>query len=202
MVARFDEKALVSALETLSQKRRVAFAAACAEHLRPAYEVFSRRSGRGDSKALGDILGKLWDDLAGDSMSSGELQSALDDCMKLIPREDEGPWVPEQAVAEDAVAALAYALRCRQNGSSQEAALSARRCYEAVDYYVINAENVDLSVQGAESRALAHPLVQAELARQQRDIDDLSKSGDANDVAAARLRSRARLEGVSFSWGS
>jgi uncharacterized protein YjaG (DUF416 family) len=198
MIGRFNENALVAALERLPEQHRVVFAAACAERLIPAYDAFSRRSGRGDSKALGDILARLWDDLAGNVMTSGELQSRIDDCMRLIPREDEGPWVPEQAAAEDAGAAVAYALRCRQNGRGQEAAWSARRSYEAMDHYVINSEDTDVNVRDAEAGALAHPIVQAELARQQRDLEELSNAGDPKDIAA-RLLARAKTEGVSFS---
>jgi hypothetical protein len=65
MIARFDEKALAAALDRLPELYRTVFAAACAERLMPAYDAFARRSGRGDPKALGDILARLWDDLAG-----------------------------------------------------------------------------------------------------------------------------------------
>ena len=77
----------------------------------PAYEAFSRRSGRGDPLALVGILARLWDELAGEEMTDAEVQSKIDSCMELVPQEDEGPWVPEQASAEDAGAAVVYALR-------------------------------------------------------------------------------------------
>ena len=114
--------------------------------------------------------------------------------MKLIPQEEEGPWIPEQADAEDAGAAVAYALRCRQNGRGQEAAWSARRAYEALDRYVINREDIDVNVPGAETQVLAHPLVQAELTRQLRDLQDLATGPDT----ALRLQARAATEGASF----
>jgi uncharacterized protein YjaG (DUF416 family) len=199
MIARFDEMALAAALDRLPEPHRTVFAAACAERLMPAYDAFATRSGRGDPKALSDILARLWDDLAGNAMTSAQLQSLIDDCMKLIPREDEVPWVPEQPAAEDAGAAVAYALRCRQNGRGQEAAWSARRSYEAQDHCVINREGINVNVQGSESRVAAHPAVQVELARQRRDLDDLSNTGDPRD-AAARLRARAKTESMSFAW--
>ncbi len=199
MMLRFDEKTLTAALERLPQPLRAAFAAACAERLMPAYDAFSRSSGRGDPIALREILSRLWDDLAGNAMTSAELKSRIDDCMKLIPREDEGVWIPQQAAAEDAAAAVAYALRCRQNGRSQEAAWSARRLYEAHDHYVVTNGNIDTNVAGAEALVLKHPLIQTELMRQQRDLDELSNVGSVAN-AVSTLRARAMTEGISFPW--
>jgi len=132
-------------------------------------------------------------------MTDGEVQANIDTCMGLIPQEDEGPWVTEQAAAEDAGAALAYALRCRQSGRGQEAAWAARRAYEALDHHVINRDDVDMNVPGAEARVLADPLVQVEFRRQRQDLDVALAADDA-DVPdmAARLRDRATTEGAFF----
>jgi hypothetical protein len=94
---------------------------------------------------------------------------------------------------------VAYALRCRQNGQSQEAAWAARRAYEALDHFVINREKIDVNKPGAEARVLGHAAVQTELARQRRDLDELL-GGDAKAVqqAAARLRDRAQKESALF----
>ena len=124
------------------------------------------------------------------------MQSKIDACMALIPREDDGPWFTEQASAEDAGASVGYALRCRQSGQAQEAAWAARRAYEALDHYVINRGDIDTNKPGAEERVLGHPAVQGELARQRRDLDEaLAGDMDARDLAA-RLRERAVMEGA------
>ena len=60
-------------------------------------------------------------------MSPEELQQNIDLSMELIPQDDEEPWIPGQAWAEDAAVAVVYALRTRQNGKSQDAAWAARR---------------------------------------------------------------------------
>src|SRR5882724_3878028 len=134
----FDEMELSERLEQLPRPLRAAFAAACAERLLPAYDRFSTQTKTGDALTLEQILRRLWIDLSGEAMSDEEVERQIQACMELIPKEDDGPWVPEQAAAEDAAAALAYALRCRQNGLAKEAAWAARRAYEAVDDYVIN----------------------------------------------------------------
>lgn len=68
-------------------------------------------------------------------MDGEEVQENLEQVMKLLPREDDNSWIPEQARAEDAAAAVAYALRCRENGQSTDSAWAARRAYEAVDHF-------------------------------------------------------------------
>jgi uncharacterized protein YjaG (DUF416 family) len=195
----FEEAQLVKTLDRLPRELRVVFAAACAERLLPAYAVFSERAGRGNPTALRQSLTSLWDDLDRNRLTDVEVQAMIDACMASIPKEDDVPWVPEQASAEDAGAAVAYALRCRQNGQSQEAAWAGRRAYEALDHFVVNFEDIDVNKPGAEARVLGHAAVQAELTRQRRDLDELL-GGDAKAVrqVAARLRERAQKESVLF----
>jgi uncharacterized protein YjaG (DUF416 family) len=192
---RFNERVLVEVLDRLRSPLRVVFAAASAERLLPAYASFSRRTGRGDATALAAVLERLWLDLQGNRMDARQLQDNVDVSMSLIPEEDAGPWVPEQAWAEDAAAAVAYALRCRQNGQSQEAAWAARRAYEAVDHFVVDQEGIDINRAGAEGQVLAHPLLQAELLRQRRDLDELL-SADEQDIArvAKQMYVKAQAE--------
>lgn len=123
----------------------------------------------------------------------------LEACLALIPQEDDGRWVPEQAAAEDAGAAVAFAIRCRQSGTPQDAAWCARRAYEAADHHVVNQEGVDTTHPAAEERVVAHPVVQAELARQRRDLDDVTDAVrvDLHRVAL-RLRARAAAEAPAF----
>lgn len=200
---RFEEAQLSKTIEQLPGQLRPAFAAACAERLLPSYSKFSKRTGRGDPNKLSTPLGRLWDDLSGSLMSDAEIDSEIETCMALVPREDQGPWVMEQAAAEDAASALAYALRCRKNGLAEEAAWAARRAYEAVTYFCENIADsgsrrvrmLDYSQRRSEyARHLANPLVQAELARQQRDLDELLKGA----VTVGQLRKRSQEEAAQF----
>jgi uncharacterized protein YjaG (DUF416 family) len=194
-IIRFNEQPLVKELERLPAPLRAVFAAACAERLLPAYTSFSRRTGRGDAATLTAILERLWLDVQGNGMDARQVQENIDVSTSLLPQEDSDSWVPEQAWAEDAAAAVAYALRCRQNGQSQEAAWAARRAYEALDNFVIGKEGIDPSRARAEEQVLSHPLVQAELSRQHRDLGELL---GANQVDMAhvvrRIHQRAKAE--------
>ncbi|RKH09906.1 DUF416 family protein [Corallococcus sp. CA053C] len=198
-VLRFDEGQVAGMLERLPPRLRVIFAASCAERLLPAYVAFAHGTGRGDAAGLKNLLAWLWESLAIPLAPESEVQERVDACMSLIPHEDDGPWADGQAPAEDAGAAVAYALRCRKGGESQEAAWAARRVYEAVDHHVVNVEGIDVNVPGAGERILGQRLVQAELARQRRDLDELlgDRDGDVREMAA-RFQARAKEESAIF----
>jgi hypothetical protein len=189
----YDEAALARDLARVGTNSRVVFAASCAERLLPAYAEYCARVGRGDQAALPEILGQIWQHLLGDEMSTEELRLALRRCMALIPGEDDEPWVDEQAYADDAVSAIAYTLRALENGDPQEAAWAARRVYEAADHYVIHR----LAVEG-ESPVLAHPIVQGELARQRRDLEELLGAQQESAALFGSFRDRARAEALAF----
>ena len=191
---RFDEKELSRQIKRLSKQHRAAFAAACAQRLLPAYERFSKKTGKGGYLSLANILEHLWKDLASDQVAAEDIQMRISTSMALIPGEDDGPWVSEQACAEDAASALAYALRCLRTGEAQEAAWAARRAYECLDHYVTNSEKIDTNVSGIEVQVLSHPLIQAELGRQQRDLIELLDKS----ITVKELRERAKSEALSF----
>lgn len=71
---------------------------------------------------------------------------------------------------------------------------AASRAYEALDDYVITNENIDSAAPGAESEILSHRLVQAELARQSRDLDELREGR----ITINQLRDRAKAEATEF----
>jgi uncharacterized protein YjaG (DUF416 family) len=191
----FNEQCLVSKLDRLPPTLRVLFAASTAERLSPAYLSYSRLTGRGDPSALSGALERLWHDIEGQRMDSAQVQKNLEMLMVLIPREGDGSWIPEQAWAEDAVAAVAYALRCRENGQSIESAWAAQRAYEALDHFVISKTGIDIASPEANEEVLLSPLVQAELLRQRRDLDELMAAGDEALVSIARrMRRRALAE--------
>jgi hypothetical protein len=127
-------------------------------------------------------------------MSNEDLRSKKEACEAALPREDgEEEW---QSIAEDAVAAVVYALECREQGSSEPAALSARRAYEAVDY-LVTYDEVGRCIK-SDAAALADPVVQAELARQARDLEELgSQRGEDETELLGRLRERAIADAAS-----
>lgn len=190
----FKEPELLEKLEQLAEPLRAAFAAACAQRQQMAYARFFRRTERGNPEALSNILNSLWNDLAGNPLSKKELDRMMAASLELAPNENEGQWVIEQVCAEDAATAVAFALSCRREGSAQDAVWAARRAHASLDQYVHYQENIDTDRPGRRERVLSHPLIQAELARQQRDLNELL----ARAVTLPELRRRAEHEAATF----
>lgn len=194
----FDEPKLVRFLAQLPTEARVAFAALCAERQLANHERFSSRSRSGDTGVLREALVSIWEDLQGRKIGADELGSTLDRCMNQLPNEEDGS--EEAAYAEDATAAVAYTIRARLTGEPQEAAGAARRAYDAVDHFVTARLNPSIVEHDLEGGIAAHPLVQAELQRQQADLRDLQAAGTNALILemASSLRDRARRDAEQF----
>jgi uncharacterized protein YjaG (DUF416 family) len=196
MMLKFDEAKLVAELEQLSAPMRVVFAAACAERQMPAYKLFHSQTGQGDPDTLQHALDDVWQH---PNMAVSEEQ--IEEVMALIPQEDgfAGLWTQRATNAQNAGMSVIYALRTRLCGEAQEAAWAARVAYEALDNVVINSEGIDTNNPDGEHRVLSHPLIQAELARQHWNLDEL-RCASASDLANVieRVRNRARAEAAIF----
>lgn len=193
---RFDESRLVSELEQVPIALRAAFAAACAERLMAAYRLFENRNGRKGPSILEQALDNVWTELDED-VNPEELAREIEELMTLIPQEDgwQGAWTQEVTNAQNAGMAVVYALRTRLTGSAQEAAWAARVAYEALDNFVINTEDIDTNRPGGELQVLSHALVQAELARQRTDLEEMRACSLSSQRAViAQVRARAKTD--------
>ena len=201
MIARFDEAELVAKLKHLPIAFRVIFATACAERLMPAYRLFHTQSGDGDPVAMSRALEDLWSNPVLPEVHEEVYEQQLEKIMGLIPQDDEiGASLTEKAThAQESGMSLAYALSARLTGEPQEAAWAARVAYEALDNFVINREDIDTNRPGGELKVISHPIVQTELGRQRRDLDELLDSASQNiQEISLRFRDRARAEARSF----
>lgn len=201
MIARYDEAELIAKLERLPVSFRVIFATACAERLMPAYRLFHTQSGEGDPVAMSRALEDLWSSPVLPKVHEEVYEQQLEEVMGLIPRDDEmkGSWTRQATYAQDSGISLAYALRTRLTGEPQEAAWAARVAYEALDYFIINREGIETNKPGGEQKVISHPIVQTELGRQQRDLNELrDSSGQDVQEISFRFRDRARAEARSF----
>lgn len=199
MAVTFDEGALVTKLQNLPQEHRVAFAAMCAERQMGAYRLFEAMNGREVPNALEGALEEVWIDPAV-MRDEKTFEQRIEELMHLIPQDKtlQKPWTQSATNAQNAGMSAIYALRTRLSGDAQEAAWAARVAYEALDNFVINSGNIDTNTPGNEQQVLSHPLVQAELRRQQRDLDELRTGKEHHARLIARLRDRARTEAAIF----
>lgn len=202
VIRTYNEVRNVDVLKRLPSHLCVVFALLCAFRLLPAYQRFHSRTGRGDPGALDTMVESLWGDCIGKTLEDEEVRKCSEHCLGLVPDEDEG-WDEEtQPYAEDAAAAVVYAYRSRLTGDPQEAAWAARRIYESLDRYVQRITEISLDDHDAEREILSHPVMQAELARQERDLADLvglAKLDDNVITSLRELRERSEREaGIIF----
>lgn len=163
----YDETELAMRLSALSAPARTAFAGACS--CRIATAAASRGA---DMHLVFHAIDQIRDFAAGRPICKpDELEAEL---IASIHGEDEAPGF-DASIIEDALAAAAYGLRCTANGDPMNAVWAARRAYEAVDRYAGLRQNETAFTDEVEAAILSHPLVQSELQRQRRDVDDLGK---------------------------
>lgn len=188
---RYDEDSLVARLAALHGCGPAAFAAACAERLTHIYHRAHALTGRGDPAGLDAALSALWMDL--ESRADVDLAGHLATAESLVPDDEEDDRVDEYTFAAHAAAAVAYAIRSRLSSHPREAAWAARQVYEALDFRIVTRDDIDLNAPGAEDRIAEDPLIQAELARQARDLETLAASGpDLGGATLAAIRGSAR----------
>ena len=196
----YDEPDLIARLARLPSKLRVAFAALCAERQLPNYIRFSERSGLGNPNVLKHALESIWEDVQGRPLTKAELETLLGRCMALIPSGEEDTE-EETAYAEDAAASLAYTISTRLTDDPQEAAWAARCAYTAVDHFIMSQIDSMIVTREHQRFILSHPLVQAELRRQQADLKDLELASAETSLPASvisDLRDRARRDAEFF----
>ena len=196
----YNEELLIDKLEKLPTRLRVIFAATCTERLFPAYERYLEKSPRKVEHTLQALLERLWLDVSGEAMSDSEIDNGIDSCMSEIQDINDADRIDE--AAEGAASSLCYALRCRKNGEAQEAAWATQALYDTLDHFVINKEAIDVNQPGAETKVESHPLIQAELERQERDLEELLNfdNKDFSDLIV-RVHDRAKADAQTFFGG-
>lgn len=188
----YDEPKRIAALRGLAPRLRVAFALLCAERALPGYRRFHTKTGRGDPFAAESLAERLWFDVAGDPMTSTELEAARLRVEALLDDED----------ASDAAAALVYAFDTRASGDPHEAAWAGRRLYDLADFLAQRELGARISgttwTAADEALVLEHPLVQRELARQERDLRELGELAGEGPEALERMKARSASEAADY----
>src|SRR5215218_1784459 len=94
----------------LPRRAQVAFVAACAQRLLPAYQLFHRRTGRGDVPTVERALDLLWSTASGRE-EPGITPADVDYLFSLVPRSLGEDWVKEYVYARRALNVTALAGR-------------------------------------------------------------------------------------------
>lgn len=190
-VLTFDQAEIESRLSGLSIEKRVIFAASCATRLFPGYLEFSDFTGVGDPERLKNALDCAWK-WAGGDREAADFRLIMADIEALLLDEDTIPS-PVTAAAEDAARAVAYVVDTILKGGADPAVFAGSVAYQAVDQRVILLERKGTGQPGSEEQILTHPLVQAELSRQLRDLVEL-EGPPACDVSSIAHKFKRRAE--------
>jgi hypothetical protein len=187
----YSEQKLLEALHKLPARAVAAFAAACAERLFSAYEKAANQLPAGDTNRSRALLTNVWSWSLGANiaLSNADIEYVI----ALIVAEDEGATL-SHAIADDTLAAIAYAARYALTSDPQEAVWAARRAYEATDRFVAGGTSASAYTPEMEAAILASDIVQQELARQQRDLSDLGRVDIPFDRCVLLVRQRAEAE--------
>jgi hypothetical protein len=165
----YDEAQLLDVLKAMSPDERLACAAAAATRLVPACERFAALHGTPGQGRARQIAAALWHCIEGNDPDPPNWRAVLNEVMGMIPGEDvEGGMVT--LLAEDALACMAYALRCLLTDDPQQAAWALGREYDATDQAAIGLLGVVPKNAKQEAKVLSHPLVQRALNRQYQDM--------------------------------
>ena len=199
VVLRFFRDDLSKKLESLPRRLRTAFAAACAQRLMPGYSRSASRNLNAEPQQAIKILRELWNDIQSGSFDPSKLKRDVETCETLIPDYDVS-YFDGIEYAEDAICSLAYAIESELKGGVEEAAEAAERGPTTLFHFV------ERLVGHAESRAemariYSHPLIQAELRRQEADLADLqsaAKNPGSEPAIIARIRQRAEADTEFF----
>jgi hypothetical protein len=169
----FDEQILLATLSKLPHQALVAFAASCASRLAPGYEIAQGYLKEGDPKLIAHALDRLW--RFATEGKADEWEAVSEQLIGSIPDEEEGPTLAH-GVIDDSLAAAAYAARAALGAKPTDALFSAKRVYEAVDRFAGLKIHASEYTRAVEAQIIESPIVQDELARQAKDVADLSES--------------------------
>lgn len=178
----YDETEIAVRLTAMPPTSRALFACACAERLMAAFRWFCDLTGSMSFKAVREALDAAW--FPGNATGT----ASAGDIAALVPGDEEGGLSLGAAVAQNAVACVAYVLEVRQTGAVEAAVWAARQLYEAADAAV----QQEAAVQTYVKDIGQEPIVQM-MTRGIYSVLDTATSAFPEDLLAT-----AREDGVAF----
>jgi len=176
----YDKQETLAVLGALPPSARLAYAAAAATRLMPACERFAALLAPATEGRARAVVAELWQAILSGDPSQQPWLAVLDEVMAMIPgKHVDGNLLT--LVAEDALASLAYAIRCLLVDDPGQAEAGVGREYDATDQAAIKMTGVVPTTPKKEARLLAQPLIQRALGRQQQDLV-LLRQGDVAEL--------------------
>ena len=201
-LAAFDEARLLTRLSALSPGGQRAFGALCCERLLPNYAAFQQETGWGDIHPLRYALDRVWLDISGRSTPSTEAGALAEVCEALAPSSDDFSQLRVTS-AQDACFAICSLLDHLIDSSPEKILQVATYATDSVDLFVQEIEDMKPRDPDLENKILMHPLMQRDLASQDRDIESVERVfNSAGDAQSQLVALRRHEQGGSLDLGS
>lgn len=185
----YDEARIGARVMALSKARRALFACANAERLMPAYRWYCDRTRCSDYEAVSAALNAAWSAAGAErALPPADVAHLRESVEALVPDADDDLAPPGGAVAQNAVACVAYALQAWESDEPGPSVWSARQLYEAADSVVQQRAPDHAYVDDIEREPAVRLLLQGIEATLSR----------LPTVDAARLRAEAAADGRRF----
>jgi uncharacterized protein YjaG (DUF416 family) len=172
--------------------QKIAFIAALCERHEPNFQLYCETQDQTDNSLLyRKFLNKVWEYLLEQLTSMRNLEKALLQFEEVVPEpcEDDGYGVYP---ALDACLLLISSLQMILDDSIDDVDISANLSAATVTHFLLFTGNAD-----DENQTLNHPLLQEELAFQQRIISDLADDQISKLTRLKNIRSELNLNSVS-----
>ena len=188
----YNEVGMQRVIAALETHQRLAFGAACCERSLPNYLAFSKEVGWGSMAPLRKALEITW--LACEGMHPPDelVREVLVGCEAVIPESEDFESLYTSS-ALDAAVSVCGLLDFLLTGDSDHVVSAARHSTDSIDLIVQERASMDPQDPDLEYKILVHPLMQQELRRQQRDLEDVSKLRQGPG-AFSFLKTRAQSE--------
>jgi Protein of unknown function (DUF416) len=199
VIPAFDVGRLENELSKLPIGGRAAFAAACAERLLPGYGPYADSEGsRYQMQRLRSLLDIAWNcvDSRAEGCDASALTSLADEAVDMAP-ETIDDYSVERFFAQCAAGAVAEALWTAAGDPDVRCGSGPAQLTQDVVETIIHGPFRTGSDPALDlERVMSHPLVQVQLRRQERDLEELQAAGTALAEVAQTLRTRAVTESV------
>lgn len=193
----FDRQILVGELQRLPANAALAAATSASSRLVPFYSEFCNRSCWGDALALQNALEFAWDHAEGRRHRREQAKRQRAVAAKLAqlePRDGFGwDYTCSHYAALSVASCIDYVLKERTVHAAAALEWVFNAAYRLAGYLLFKGIGPHKSTPESRRQAVAHPIVQMELARQRRDLDRLHVA--AADAARAETIKVLRILG-------
>lgn len=193
MEATFNDVRVRDALSRLQPHQQVAFGASSCERMLPNYKSFMREAAWGDLEPLRGALDLVWSGHTAARPPKEVLSALAFRCEQTAPDSDDFKSFYVSS-AQDAVFAVCALIDFLIEEDLDHLIRVPRLSTDSVDLFVQELEHMNPSDPLREKKILEHPLMQQELKRQMRDIDEAGRILLGDEEALLRLRTRAQQE--------